>query len=193
MAEAQNARRKGLLSWLQNPSLQPDKVLKALQLKDADELNRLWIVRLRLQGSSNETPVAIVKPSLKGREQAGSRARGRIYRWQDICESEQPLYLSLRRSATTEQYALKISQSRLEDGSHPNINARLLEVTVVHHPGIQPDQLALLVHRLRSRYPYSADDGALPFPFPFATAAKEYAVSVRDLVEPDGSEQNVNR
>lgn len=39
MAEAQNARRKGLLSWLQNPNLQADRILNALHLQDKDERN----------------------------------------------------------------------------------------------------------------------------------------------------------
>jgi hypothetical protein len=190
MAEAQNARRKGLLSWLQNPNLHADRILSALHLKDEDERNRLWIARLRLQGSSYETPVAIVKPSSTKRAKLGSRARGAVYRWQGISKNELPIYLSIRQALTTEKFPLRISESRLSNGSRSAVNARLLEVAIVHHPGIQPDQLALLIHRLRNRFPYYADDSSLPFPFPFAAKAKEYAVSVRDLVGFDDSEQD---
>ena len=190
MAEAQNARRKGLLSWLQNPNLEADRILSALHLKDEDERNRLWIARLRLQGSSYETPVAIVKPGSTKRAKPGSRARGAIYCWQGVSEGETPVYFSIRQASANEQYPLKISESRLSNGSRSAINARLLEVAIVHHPGIQPDQLALLVHRLRNRFPYYADDSSLPFPFSFADKAKEYAVSARDSVELDDLEQD---
>ncbi len=189
MAEAQNARRKGLLSWLQNPNLQADRILSALHL-DEDEQNRLWIARLRLQGSSYETPVAIVKPGSTKRAELGSRARGAIYRWQGVSEGEPPMYFSIRKASTNEKFSLKIAESRLNDGRSSAMNARLLEVAIVHHPGIQSDRLALLIHRLRNRFPYYADDSSLPFPFPFAGKAKEYAVSVRDSVELDNSEQD---
>ncbi|MBW4540514.1 MAG: RNAseH domain-containing protein [Myxacorys chilensis ATA2-1-KO14] len=190
MAEAQNARRKGLLSWLQNPNLQADRILSALHLKDEDERNRLWIARLRLQGSSYETPVAIVKPGSTKRANLGSRARGTIYRWQAVSEGEPSVYFSIRKASTNEKFPLKISESRLNNGSRSAVNARLLEVAIVHHPSIQIDRLALLIHRLRNRFPYYADDSSLPFPFPFAAKAKEYAVSFRDSVELDDSEQN---
>ena len=48
---------------------------------------------------------------------------------------------------------------------------------------ITPDKLACFIHDLRDRWPYFADQVSLPFPFPFATLASEYAVSARDEVK----------
>lgn len=59
----------------------------------------------------------------------------------------------------------------------------LLEIAVVYHPEIESDQLADFVHNLRDRWPYFANQVSLPFPFPFATKAKEYAVGAKDLIE----------
>jgi hypothetical protein len=181
MAEAQNARK--MLTWLQNPK---DK-LPANNLPDElkrhiteAERSRLLVVRLRVADNS-EVPVGIVKGS------PGTRTSG-LFRWQDVCDDgETALYLSIRKLLTTEQgtNTLQQKQSRLDNGSIQAGNPRLLEIAVAYHPGIEPDKLAHFVHRLRDRWPYFADEVRLPFPFPFAIKAKEYAVSARDSVESD--------
>lgn len=183
MVEAQNARQSGILSWLQNPNLPANELPSTLNIKDPKEKERLWVVRLR-KGNDGEVPVATVK------DFPGSRARG-LYCWQGICEDEgRSLYLSIRRALTTEQYILQSSASRLDDGSKPGGNTRLLEIAIVHAPGIKPAKLARFVHLLRSRWPYFSDDVALPLPFPFATKAKEYAVSRKDPVDDSESEDS---
>ena len=101
------------------------------------------------------------------------------------------LYLSARKLLNTEQgtSTLQKNQSRLDDGNKQAGNPRLLEIAVVHHPEIDGEKLASFVHNLRDRWPYFADEVSLPFPFPFATLAKEYAVSARDTVESEASEE----
>jgi hypothetical protein len=187
MAEAHNARK--LLTWLQNPNVPANNLPGELKLA-ASESNRLWIVRLRTC-ADDEVPMGIVKNS------SGSRTSG-VFRWQDLCDDadDSPdcsqkkfLYLSIRKPLTTEQVVLKTSQSRLDNGSRSAANPRLLEIAPIHHPDIDSDKLASFVHSLRDRWPYFADYVALPFPFPFATKAKEYAVSARDAVEPDISNE----
>jgi hypothetical protein len=175
MVEAQNARQSGMLSWLQNPKLPANELPKALSI-NGKEKERLWVVRLRKKGSSDEVPVAIAKSS------PGSRASG-LYHWQGICEdNKELLYLSVRKPLTTDKYPLLRTQSRLDHGNKAASNARLLEIAIIHSPGIQPAKLARFVHLLRGRWAYFADDVALPLPFPLATkAAEEYAVSARDL------------
>lgn len=187
MAEAQNARLK--LPWLQNPTLPANDLPNELKhhITKPKEINRLWIVRLRLRGNNGEVPVGIVKDSL------GSRTSG-LFHWQGVCDdaerssearmpSGSSLYLSIRKGLNTEQETLRKWESRLDNGSRPAGNARLLEIAVVHHPGIEHNKLAHFVHNLRSRWPYFANDVSLPFPFPFATKAKEYAVSAKDTEE----------
>jgi hypothetical protein len=86
---------------------------------------------------------------------------------------------------------LQHQKSRLDSGSRQAGKARLLEIAIAHHPGINCDKLAHFVHSLRSRWPYFANDVSLPFPFPFAIKAKEYAVSAKDsekFLESDDSE-----
>jgi len=78
---------------------------------------------------------------------------------------------------------LRRAESRLDSAKRPAGNARPLELAMVYHPGIESDQLALFVHSLRECWPYFADAVSLPLPFPFATKAKEYAVSARDSME----------
>jgi hypothetical protein len=184
MAEARNSRK--MLTWLQNPK---DK-LPANDLPDElkrhmteSERSRLWVVRLRV-ADNGEVPVGIIKGS------PGSRTSG-LFHWQDVCDEETALYLSIRKLLTTEQgtNTLQQKQSRLDNGSRQAGNPRLLEIAVVHHQGIDRNKLACLVHNLRDRWPYFADDVSLPFPFPFATLAKEYAVSAKDAVEPEESEE----
>ncbi|KYC40195.1 hypothetical protein WA1_27020 [Scytonema hofmannii PCC 7110] len=181
MVEAQNARK--MLTWLQNPEFLANVLLEGLDLTE-QEKNRLWVVRLRVANNS-EVPVAIVKDS------PGSRSSiGGVFRWQNVCDSaKNTVYLSLRKLLNTEQVLLRRSQSRLDNGSRPAGNPKLLEIAIVHYPGIERDQLAGLVHSLRNRWPYFADDVSLPFPFPFATLAKEYAVSAKDEVELEDLEE----
>ena len=176
MAEAQNARK--MLAWLQNPKLPannlPDELKRHIMTES--EQNRLWVVRLRIAGEG-EVPVCIVKDS------PGSRTSG-LFCWDGVCDSpENVLYLSMRKGLTTEQGLLRVLQSRLDNGSKQPGNPKPLEIAVVHSPGIEANKLACFVHNLRDRWPYFADEVSLSFPFPFATLAKEYAVSAKDRVE----------
>lgn len=182
MAEAQNARK--MLMWLQNPKLPandlPDELKRDMT---PSEISRLWVVRLRL-ADNGEVPVGIVKGS------PGSRTSG-VFRWQNVCDDGgTEVYLGIRKPRTTEQDLLRQSQSRLDNGSRQAGNPRLLEMAVVRSPGIDSEKLAGFVHNLRYRWPYSADPVSLPLPFPFATLAKEYAVSAKDIVESEDSEDS---
>ena len=179
MAEAQNTRRK--LPWLNNSNLlnllvgELPNELK-LHVKDEKEQNRLWIVRLRV-ADDIEVPSCIAKNS------EGSRANG-VFQWQGVCDdARRALYLSIGKLPNSAKFILRRAESRLESAKRPAGNARPLEIAVVHHPGIESDQLAHFVHSLRQRWPYFADAVSLPLPFPFATKAKEYAVSARDNAE----------
>ena len=185
MAEAQNARK--ILTWLRNPDFQAKKIFGELKLTDSEK-KRLWIARLRI-ATGSEVPFGIVKDS------PGSRTSG-IFRWQDICEpiensdgkpNHPCLYLSMRKPLTTEKgfVTLSTSQSRLDDGGKQAGNPNPLEIAIAHHPGIDRLDLASLIHNLRDRWPYFLDYTSLPFPFPFATNAKEYAVGVKDRVDLD--------
>nr|WP_265273723.1 RNaseH domain-containing protein [Nostoc sp. KVJ3] len=177
MAEAQNSRK--MLNWLQNQNLLTNDPLETLkQHLSQEQINRLWVVRLRV-ADNGEVPVAIVKDS------PGSRTSG-VYRWQGVCDDgERSLYLSVRKPLNTEQGTkiLQQKQSRLDSGSRQAGKARILEIVLIHHPEIPGDKLARFVHSLRSRWPYFANDVVLPLPFPFAIKAKEYAVSTKDPVE----------
>ncbi|WGV26830.1 pPIWI_RE module domain-containing protein [Halotia branconii] len=175
MAEAQNARK--MLNWLQNQNLVTNDPLQALkQHLSQEEINRLWVVRLRV-ADNGEVPVAIVKDS------PGSRTSG-VYRWQNVCDDvERSLFLSVRKPLNTEKHILRTWQSRLDNGNRQAGRARILEIALIHHPEIKGDKLAYFVHSLRSRWPYFANDVALPLPFRFAIKAKEYAVSAKDPVE----------
>jgi len=181
MAEAQNARK--MLAWLQNPKLPTNNLPDELKRQMTEsEQNRLWVVRLRIAGEG-EVPVCIVKDS------PGSRANG-LFCWDGVYnDPENALYLSMRKGLTTEQDLLRQSQSRLDNGSRQAGNPKPLEIAVVHSPGIEGSELACFVHNLRDRWPYFADEVSLPFPFPFATLAKEYAVSAKDIVELEDSEE----
>jgi len=175
MAEAQNARK--MLAWLQNPKLPANNLPDELKrYMTESEQNRLWVVRLRIAGEG-EVPVCIIKDS------PGSRTSG-LFCWDGVCDSpENVLYLSMRKGLTTEQGLLRVLQSRLDNGSKQPGNPKPLEIAVVHSPGIEANKLACFVHNLRDRWPYFADEVSLSFPFPFATLAKEYAVSAKDRVE----------
>jgi hypothetical protein len=182
MASAQNARE--LLPWLKNPQLPknslPDGLARQLNNSECD---RLWIVRLR-ELEPGETPVVIAEGEPGTRPTVGG-----IFKWEGACDSkEDAVYLSLRNLLTTEQNVLCKSQSRLDNGGAPAANPKPLEIAVIHHPDIEEERLVCLVHALRNRWPYFADDVSLPLPFPFAIKAKEYAVSPQDSI--DTSESN---
>lgn len=177
MVEAQNARQ--MLTWLQNPKLPANDLPHELKqhILTESELNRLWFVRLRVP--DGEVPVGIVKGS------PGSRTSG-LFCWKDVCDDKKyMLYLSMRKPLTTEQgtNTLQQKQSRLDNGSRQAGNPKLLEIAAIYSPEIGSEKLAFFVHSLRDRWPYFADEISLPFPFPFATLAKEYAVSAKDLVD----------
>jgi hypothetical protein len=184
MAEAQNARK--MLTWLQNPKLPANDLPEELKRDmTQSEISRLWVVRLRV-ADNGEVPVGIVKGS------PGSRTSG-VFRWQNVCDDgDTSLYFSLRKLLTTEQDTLRQSQSRLDNGSRQAANAKLLELAIVHCPEIDCEKLACFVHNLRDRWPYFADEVSLPLPFPFATLAKEYAVSAKDAVELEESEESLD-
>ncbi|MDZ8084022.1 MAG: DUF3962 domain-containing protein [Nostoc sp. DedQUE12b] len=184
MAEAQNARK--MLNWLQNQNLLTNDPLQALkQYLSQQEINRLWVVRLRI-ADGGEVPVAIVKDS------PGERRSG-VYRWRGVCDhGERSLYLSVRKALYTERGTtiLQKTQSRLDNGSRQAGKARILEIALIHHPEIKGDKLAHFVHSLRSRWSYFANDVSLPLPFPFAIKAKEYAISTKDPVESSESDDS---
>jgi len=182
MGEAQNARK--MLAWLQNPKLPANNLPDELKRQMTEsEQNRLWVVRLRIAGEG-EVPVCIVK------DFPGSRASG-LFCWDGVCDGpENALYLSMRKGLTTEQGLLRRLQSRLDNGSKQPGNPKPLEIAVVHSPKIEASKLACFVHNLRDRWPYFADEVSLPFPFPFATLAKEYAVSAKDIVKLEDSEES---
>ncbi|BBD63291.1 hypothetical protein NIES2109_61410 (plasmid) [Nostoc sp. HK-01] len=177
MAEAINAR--SMLTWLKNPQLPANNLPDELKRHMTEsELNRLSVVRLRVPGDG-EVPVAIAKDS------PGSRTNG-LFCWQDVCDDEaNVLYFSIRKLLNTEKgtNTLQQKQSRLDNGALQAGNPKPLEIAVIHHPGIEHDQLACFVHNLRDRWPYFANEVSLPLPFPFATSAKQYAVSAKDKVE----------
>jgi pPIWI_RE module N-terminal domain/RNaseH domain of pPIWI_RE/MID domain of pPIWI_RE len=178
MVEAQNARQ--MLTWLQNPKLPANDLPNELKqhILTESELTRLCLVRLRV-ADSGEVPVGIVKGF------PGSKASG-LFCWKDVCDDrENVLYLSMRKALTTEQgtNTLQRKQSRLDNGSRQAGNPKLLEIAVIYSPEIDAEKLACFVHSLRDRWPYFADEVSLPFPFPFATLAKEYAVSAKDSVD----------
>lgn len=185
MAEAQNAR--SMLPWLQNPNLPANDLPDGLKriIESPSELDRLWIVRVRVK-DNQEVPVGIVK------DKPGSRRSG-TYRWQGVSDDpEKPLYLSVRQPLNTDKYPLLVKESRLDNSTGATGNPPFLEIAVVHHPGIERDNLAVFVHRLRKRWPYFANEVSLPFPFPLAIKAKKYAVSARDTVDSlalDGSDE----
>lgn len=179
MAEAHNTRSK--LAWLHNSNLLnlpedslPDDL--KLHIKKQEERDRLWIVRLRT-ADDMEVPVCIAKNS------EGSRTSG-VFEWQSVCdELKRSLYLSISKLPSSAKFVLRKSVSRLDSAKGPAGQVRPLEIALIHHPGITPEQLAQFIHSLRERWLYFADAVALPFPLPFAIKAKEYALSVRDNAE----------
>ncbi|MEO1378467.1 MAG: RNaseH domain-containing protein [Cyanobacteria bacterium J06635_10] len=111
----------------------------------SSEKQRLSIVRLR-ESNRNEVPVTIVKDS------PGSKSSG-IFKWNDLCDdSQQNIYLSIRKALNTEQGVLKKAESRLDDGNKPAANRKPLEIVIVYNSGIEQDILVKFVHNLRDRY-----------------------------------------
>ena len=174
MAAAQNGRE--LLPWLTNPRLPHNALPASLSNQfTKSEGDCLWVVRIR-EIINRETPTAIVK------DKPGSRSsNGGIFKWEGACDAKnRNIFLSFRNSPNSEKYVLRKTQSRLDEGNAPAANSKPLEIAVVHNPGIEEEALATFVHALRNRWPYFASDVTLPFPFPFATKAKEYTVSPRE-------------
>ncbi|MBD2743621.1 DUF3962 domain-containing protein [Coleofasciculus sp. FACHB-1120] len=179
MAEAHNTRSK--LSWLHNrelldlaPGNLPNELKRHIQ--NQEKRDRLWIVRLRTTDDM-EVPVYISKNS------EGSRTKG-VFEWQNVCDqSKRQVYLSISQLPSSAKFVLRRSQSRLDSAKSPAGQVKPLEIAPIYHPGIPAEQLVQFVHSLRKRWLYFADTVALPFPLPFATKAKEYAVSVRDNAE----------
>jgi hypothetical protein len=186
MAEAHNSRK--LLPWLQNPKLPANDLSSVLTLdREQEEHNRLWIVRLRVT-DNNEVPVVIVN----NQKSPGGRPSG-LFVWKGVCDkNNMELYLSVRNALHTEkgQVTLKTQQSRLDDGNKLSGYRRLLEIAVIYHPEIDRETLAAFVHNLRDRWPYYANEIVLPFPFPFASKAHEYAVSTSDRIESEAIEED---
>lgn len=144
-------------------------------IKQEDQ-DRLWFVRLRV-ADNVEVPSCIATNS------EGSRGSG-VFQWQGVCDGPgRSLYLSVGKLPNSAKFALRRPDSRLDSAKRPAGNTRPLEIAVIHHPGIESDQLARFVHSLRERWPYFFDPVSLPLPFPLATKAKEYALSARDNVE----------
>ncbi len=183
MVAAQNARK--LLPWLKNPQL-PNDFPNSLQNMIESERKRLWLVRVR-DKTNGEVPVNIVETEKV--KDFGGRATG-VFRWENICDNEeQEIFLSLREGLDTEQNLLRTSESRLENGKKGAGSKPLLEIAILHNPGIEAEKLACFVHSLRKRWPYFSSSVSLPFPFPFAKKAKEYAVSAQDEPEEEPEDE----
>ena len=182
MAEAQNARK--LLKWLQNPYVPEQHNILPRQLKQQlskQEKKRLSIVRFR-ETKQNETPVVIWN------DNPGSRSISGIFKWKDVCDdSNQNIYLSIRKGSKTEQGLLRKTQSRFDNGKQGAGNIQPIEIVIVYSSIIEQDTLAKFVHNLRDRNPYYSDFNTLPFPFSLAIPTKEYAIGIRDRVESEVS------
>ena len=182
MVAAQNARK--LLPWLQNRKV-PTDFPTDMQNITKSERNRLWLVRVR-DNTNGEVPVNIVKTEEV--KNFGGRATG-VFRWENICDNkEQEIFLSNRERFNTERSSSKF-ESRLENGSREAGSKPLLEIAILHNPGIEAEKLACFVHSLRKRWPYFPSSVSLPFPFPFAKKAKEYAVSAQDEPEEEPEDE----
>lgn len=174
MMDGQNAR--ATFKWLQNPNLRcgefPNALRRHVQLQDHQE--RLHIVRCLTKGGTLETP----SWNPIGRN-PGSRHYG-LYAWKSVCDNpNQDLYLALRKTLDTEQGVLKVNQSRLDSGKRPAGNPPLLEYDVINSSF---DTLTLIrfLEKLRDRWAYFSGTTSLPFPFPYAKHARDYAISLKD-------------
>ncbi len=183
MVSAQNARK--LLPWLQNPNV-PTDFPTDMQNITKSERKRLWLVRVR-DNTNGEAPVNRVETEEV--KNFGGRATG-VFRWENICDNkEKEIFLSLREGLDTEQKLLRTSESRLENGKKGAGSKPLLEIAILHNPEIEAEKLACFVHSLRKRWPYFPSYVSLPFPFPFAKKAGEYAVSAQDEPEEETEDE----
>lgn len=173
MMDGQNAR--STFKWLQNPNLKCGEFPNELRshILEARQ-KRLHIVRSLTKGNTLETP-----PCHPIGKNPGSRHYG-IYAWRNVCDNpEQEIYLGLRETLNTEQDLLRVNQSRLDNGKSPAGNPPLLEYDVIHSSF---DNITLIrfLERLRNRWAYFSGTTSLPFPFPYAKHARDYAISLRD-------------
>ncbi|MBW4639813.1 MAG: DUF3893 domain-containing protein [Gloeocapsa sp. UFS-A4-WI-NPMV-4B04] len=174
MMDGQNAR--GTFKWLQNPNLRcgefPNVLSRNIQRQNYQK--RLHIVRCLTKGGTLETP-----PWNPVGSNAGSRHYG-LYAWSNVCDNPNRLiYLGLRELLNSEQGVLKVNQSRLDSGKRPAGNPPLLEYDVIHS-SLDTVTLIRFLENLRSRWAYFSGTTSLPFPFPYAKHAKDYAISLRD-------------
>lgn len=174
MMDGQNARYT--FKWLQNSNLKcgefPNELRRHIQLPTRQK--RLHLVRSLTKGNTLETP-----PWNPIGKNPGSRHYG-IYAWKNVCDNaEQEIYLGLRETLNTEQDLLRVNQSRLDNGKRPAGNPPLLEYDVIHSSF---DNITLIrfLERLRNRWAYFSGTTSLPFPFPYAKHARDYAISLRD-------------
>ena len=174
MMDGQNVR--STFKWLQNSNVRcgefPNELRRHIQLQGRQK--RLHLVRSLTKGNTLETP-----PWNPIGKNPGSRHYG-IYAWRSVCDNpEQEIYLGLRELLNTEQQVLKVNQSRLDSGKRPAGNPPLLEYDVIHSSF---DNITLIrfLEKLRNRWAYFAGTTSLPFPFPYAKHAKDYAISLRD-------------
>jgi hypothetical protein len=174
MMDGQNAR--STFKWLQNPKLRcgefPNALRRHIQLQDYQK--RLHIVRCLTKGSTLETP-----PWNPIGRNPGSRHYG-LYSWRNVGDDpDREIYLGLRKLLDSEQGVLKVNQSRLDSGKRSAGNPPLLEYDVVHSSF---DTLTLIrfLERLRNRWAYFSGTTSLPFPFPYAKHARDYAISLKD-------------
>lgn len=134
----------------------------------------MHIVRCLTKGDALETP--FWHPVGKN---PGSRHYG-LYAWKNVCDNpNQVIYLALRKMLDTEQGVLKVNQSRLDSGKRPAGNPPLLEYDVIHSSF---DALTLIrfLEKLRNRWAYFSGTTSLPFPFPYAKHARDYAISLKN-------------
>ena len=174
MVDGQNAR--STFKWLQNQNLRcgefPNELRKHIQLPTRQK--RLHLVRCLTKGNTLETPAW--NPIGKN---PGSRHYG-IYAWKNVCDNpEQEIYLGLRETLNTEQDLLRVNQSRLDNGKRPAGNPPLLEYDVIHS-SFDNIRLIRFLERLRNRWAYFYGTTSLPFPFPYAKHARDYAISLND-------------
>ena len=58
-----------------------------------------------------------------------------VFKWKDVWDdSEQNIYLSIRKLLNTEQGVLKVEESRLDNGNKQAGNTKPLEIVVVYKP-----------------------------------------------------------
>ncbi len=190
MVEAQNSRK--VLPYINNKNLSKvNQLPKEIKLNSTDienqpETERIQIVRLRIN-KNGEVPH---KLAVKDNQASESKTTG-VFRWDNVCDSiKNNLFISLRQNLNTEQNLLRIGQSRLDDGTKATYKVVPLEISIIYNPKNNNEELAAFVHYLRSLWPYYSNETTLPFPFPFAQKAKEYAVTYTDDIELEPIEED---